>query len=86
MQLSIITPAGTLFQGACKLVQMPGTDGLFEILDRHAPMVALLGKGKVKVQEPDGKELFFDIEGGALKVGENEATLLVESVKRKQLG
>ena len=68
------------------MVQMPGTDGLFEILDRHAPMVALLGKGKVKVQEPDGKELFFDIEGGALKVGENEATLLVESVKRKQLG
>jgi len=68
------------------LVQMPGTDGLFEILDRHAPMVALLGKGKVKVQEPDGKELFFDIESGALKVGENEATLLVKSVKKKPLG
>ena len=76
MQLSIITTATTLFKGECTLVQMPGTDGLFEIMDRHAPMVALLGKGKVKVQEPDGKEIFFDIEGGVLKVGDNQATVL----------
>jgi F-type H+-transporting ATPase subunit epsilon len=57
---------------------MPGTDGLFEIMDRHAPIVALLGKGKIKVQQPDGNELFFDIENGVLKVNNNQAVILVD--------
>lgn len=77
MQLSIITANNTLFKGECKLVQMPGTDGLFEIMDRHAPMIALLGKGKIKVQDSDGKEFFFDIKGGILKIIDNQAIILV---------
>jgi F-type H+-transporting ATPase subunit epsilon len=80
MNLNIITPAATLFKGECKLVQMPGTDGLFEVLDNHAPIVALLGKGKIKVQETDGKNLFFDVESGVLKVNNNQAEILVSEV------
>jgi F-type H+-transporting ATPase subunit epsilon len=76
MQLTIITPGNTLFKGECKLVQMPGIDGLFEVLDNHAPIIALLGKGKIKVQEPDEKEIFFDIEDGVLKVNNNRAVIL----------
>jgi F-type H+-transporting ATPase subunit epsilon len=77
MKLTIITPSNTLFAGECKLVQMPGTNGLFEVLDRHAPMIALLGKGKIKVQDPDDNETFFDVEGGTLKVNNNQAVILV---------
>jgi F-type H+-transporting ATPase subunit epsilon len=77
MQLAIITPDNTLYTGECKLVQMPGKDGLFEILDNHAPIRALLGKGKKKIQELDGKELFFDLEEGVLKVNNNRAVILV---------
>ena len=78
MKLTIIAPGNTLFKGECKLVQMPGVDGLFEILDNHAPIIALLGEGKIKVQEQDGKELFFDVENGVLKVNNNQAMILVE--------
>jgi F-type H+-transporting ATPase subunit epsilon len=78
MNLTITTTGNTLFKGECKLVQMPGTDGLFEIMDRHAPLIAMLGKGKIKVQQPDGNDLFFDIESGAVKMRNNQIVILVE--------
>jgi len=76
MQLTIISPNKTLFKGECKLVQIPGTDGLFEVLDNHAPIIALLGKGKIKVQKLDGEEFFFNIEDGMLKIQENKALIV----------
>jgi len=79
MNLTIVNAGSTLFAGECKLVQMPGADGLFEVMDHHAPIIALLGKGKIKVQTPDGANLFFDIESGALKVNDNQATVLVNN-------
>lgn len=78
MKASIITPDHILFKGECKLIQMPGTDGLFEIMDNHAPIIALLGKGKVKVRGVDGKNTFFHITGGVLKVNKNQAVILCE--------
>jgi len=77
MKLTIVTPGSALFTGECKLVQVPGTNGQFEILDRHAPLIALLGKGKIKVQNADGKDTFFDIESGVVKVNKNKVVVLV---------
>jgi len=76
MHLSVITPDKTLYYGECRLVQIPGSDGLFEVLDNHAPIIALLGKGRIKAQEPDGKELFFNVEGGMVKVNNNRMVIL----------
>ena len=49
MKLEIITPERHLFDGEADLVQLPGTDGLFEVLNNHAPMIAALGSGNVKI-------------------------------------
>ncbi|MDR0365164.1 MAG: ATP synthase F1 subunit epsilon [Bacteroidales bacterium] len=78
MKINILTPQRALFKGECKLVQLPGVDGLFEILDHHAPIVSLLGKGKVKVQDHNGHDTFYEIIGGFLQVDQNDVTLLVE--------
>ena len=53
MNLKIITPERLIFEGEAELVQLPGSDGLFEILKGHAPMIASLGKGKVKIGNND---------------------------------
>ena len=49
MYLEIVTPEATLFSGEVKSVAVPGINGEFQMLDNHAPIVSLLGKGKVKV-------------------------------------
>ena len=78
MKLDITTPDKQIFSGDAVLVQLPGSDGLFEILQNHAPMIAALGPGKIKVQDETGKLQFFDIRGGVCEVLENKITVLAE--------
>ncbi|WP_074406924.1 F0F1 ATP synthase subunit epsilon [Aquimarina megaterium] len=49
MYLEIVTPEAILFSGEVTSVAVPGIDGEFQMLDNHAPIVSLLGKGDVKV-------------------------------------
>ncbi|MDP3446040.1 MAG: ATP synthase F1 subunit epsilon [Ignavibacteria bacterium] len=78
MKLEIITPDTTIYTGEVQLVQLPGLDGLFEILNNHAPMIAALGKGRIKIQEEDKKFQYFEIDGGVLEVLHNKVLVLAE--------
>lgn len=49
MQLEIITPEAKVFSGEVDAVQLPGLDGLFQVLNGHAAIISALQKGKVKV-------------------------------------
>ncbi|EZH74923.1 F-type H+-transporting ATPase subunit epsilon [Aquimarina sp. EL_43] len=49
MYLEIVTPEAILFSGEVTSVAVPGINGEFQMLDNHAPIVSLLGKGDVKV-------------------------------------
>ena len=49
MQLEIITPESNLFSGEVVAVQLPGKDGLFQVLNNHAPIISSLTKGTIKV-------------------------------------
>ena len=44
MHLEIVSPEATLYSGEATSVTLPGVDGGFQILDNHAPIVALLEK------------------------------------------
>jgi F-type H+-transporting ATPase subunit epsilon len=61
-------------------VQLPGIDGLFEVLDKHAPLVSALGVGQVKVLKKGMASEMFTIQGGFVEVLNNKATVLVEGV------
>lgn len=78
MLLEIITPEKQLFNGEVNLIQLPGIDGLFEILNNHAPMIAALGKGRVKIQPDEGETMFFEINGGVLEVLKNKILVLAD--------
>lgn len=78
MRLEIITPSSTLFAGDVTLVQLPGIDGLFEILKSHAPLVSALKEGRVKVEDEQGQPQFFDIRGGVVEVSHDKVLLLAE--------
>ncbi len=79
MYLEIITPEKKVFEGEIKLVQLPGSKGAFEMLNNHAPIISTLEKGKIKVEDLNGKEHFFDIDGGVVENKSNKIIVLVES-------
>ena len=78
MTLEILTPEKKLFSGEVYGVQLPGIGGLFEVLDRHAPLVSALGKGTLKVLNDKNNYSFFTIQSGFVEVLNNKATVLVE--------
>lgn len=49
MHLEIITPETKIFVGEAEAVQFPGIDGLFQVLNNHAPIISALGKGVIKI-------------------------------------
>ncbi|MBS9768759.1 MAG: ATP synthase F1 subunit epsilon [Flavobacteriaceae bacterium] len=79
MKLDIISPEQKLYSGEVSLVQFPGANGSFEVLNNHAPMIALLKEGKIKiVAENTTKEQFVEVAGGVMELNNNEITVLAE--------
>lgn len=80
MNLEILTPEKKLFSGEVYGVQLPGTNGMFEILDKHAPLVAALKNGNLKVLKDKSATQFvnYTIQSGFVEVISNKATVLVE--------
>ena len=76
MQINIISPDSKLYSGDIHLVQLPGEGGSFEIMQHHAPLIATLAKGDIKVITKEGEELFFKTDGGVVEVKNNEVVLL----------
>lgn len=79
MQLEIVTPDQKIFEGEVRHVQLPGKEGLFGILDNHAPIVSTLVKGKIKVEATDGDIQNFEISGGVVEMNNNKVIVLAES-------
>ncbi len=78
MNLQILTPEKRLFSEDVYGVQLPGVDGLFEVLDKHAPLVSALGKGTIKVLKSKSATRSFAISSGFVEILNNRATVLVE--------
>lgn len=78
MNLEIINPDRSVFTGEVSLVQLPGIDGSFEILNNHAPLISVLKKGKIKIKDDKGKEQFFEVNGGMIEVLKNKVLILAE--------
>ena len=78
MNVRIIKPDSTLYEGDAKLLQLPGTNGLFEIMQNHAPIISALKKGVLRLVQGDGQEQKFDIRGGVVKGQQNDILIMVQ--------
>ena len=78
MKLEIIRPDKKLFEGEAKSIVVPDANGQLGILNRHAPMIAALKKGVVKVTENNGQVKKFEINGGVVEVLNNNVIILAE--------
>lgn len=78
MILEILTPERKIFSGDVYGVVLPGISGLFEVLDKHAPMVSALQEGKLKILKDKNSSSAYTIQGGFVEVLHNKTTVLVE--------
>jgi F-type H+-transporting ATPase subunit epsilon len=82
IHLDIVSAEGEIFSGDAKMVFAPASMGEIGIAPRHAPLLSLLKAGEVRVQTPDGQELFFFVGGGAIEVQPRKVTVLADTAAR----
>jgi F-type H+-transporting ATPase subunit epsilon len=92
MQLEIVSPERTLLTAEVDSVIVPGTDGSFQMLNNHAPIVSTLISGVVKISGdfensetlPDSfsvvnsKELHLSVSSGVIEMKENKVIILTD--------
>ncbi len=79
MLLEVVTPDKKVFEGEASSVTFPGSDGEFQVLNSHAPMISALGKGRMTIKA-SGQDEIVMIDGGVVEVLNNKVIVLAESV------
>jgi F-type H+-transporting ATPase subunit epsilon len=77
MHLEIVSPEKTIYSGEAQLVTLPGLVGAFTILERHAPVISVLGKG-VLLYRVNGTNNEINVNGGFVEVKKNVVSVVVE--------
>ncbi len=93
MKLDIITPESGIFSGEATAVSLPGKDGIFQVLNNHAPVISALTEGVLSIdlesplseeQKNDAIEIespekiFVKIKGGIAELTNNKLIVLAE--------
>ena len=88
MQLEIVSPEKTIFSGEAKSVHLPGSEGHFQVLNNHAPIVSTLRKGEILIDGVDNQESEFldfsngkaslEIKSGVVEMKKNKLIILVD--------
>ncbi|MEQ9285601.1 MAG: F0F1 ATP synthase subunit epsilon [Cyclobacteriaceae bacterium] len=85
MFLEIITPDQKIFEGEVDVATFPGSEGSFQVMNDHAPLISSLGAGDLnyKYKEHDHvKENGLKVDGGVVEVLNNRVLVLVESLQK----
>lgn len=80
MQVTVISPESSMFDGPADAVTAPAFDGEVGILPNHAPFMTLLGNGKLTVRRGDVINRFI-VRGGFLQVVDNRVRVVAEHVQ-----
>lgn len=78
----LLTPEGSRFKGDVVSVRVPGSNGNFQMLHDHAPIVSSLGIGKITIKQEGIEELNFAVSGGFVEMSKNQLTILAEKAEK----
>jgi F-type H+-transporting ATPase subunit epsilon len=79
--VEIVSPDRAAFRGEAVRFRAPGTEGAFEVLRGHAPMLAATGVGTVTVTTPGGERVSFTTSGGFVEVLDDHVIMLAETAE-----
>ena len=81
MNLEILTPERKVFSDDVYGVQLPGLTGLFEVLDKHAPLVSALRAGRLKILKDKANHYPHELSGvGGFLATEGETRRAVQQI------
>ena len=80
IRCEIVSQDRTVFQGDVDIVVLPGAAGEMGILPHHAPVLAILKYGVIKIRR-DGKEELFTVAGGMAEVQPTIVTILADAAE-----
>ncbi|RFB05580.1 ATP synthase F1 subunit epsilon [Parvularcula marina] len=75
---SLVSPEKELYAGEAQSVSVPGTEGIFEAMPGHAPVMSTLSPGILSFKGTDGAEARFYVRGGFADVTATGVTVLAE--------
>ena len=78
MILKVISPEKFIYEGEVVLVQLPGSMGSFEILNNHAPIIARIDKGKLKIIDESRNKFYLEVNSGVVEVKNNHIVILTD--------
>ena len=76
LKVSVISPEAVLFEGETDSVIAPAYDGEVGILTGHAPLMALLGEGSLRLGGGSGRA--FNVSGGFMQVFNDDVRVVTE--------
>ncbi|MEN6304147.1 MAG: ATP synthase F1 subunit epsilon, partial [Armatimonadia bacterium] len=79
--MEIVTPEGPIYTGEVDGLVAPGINGYFGLLPNHAPLIAELGIGDLRLRQ--GTEWqHFAVAGGMLHIRDGKVTIIGDAVER----
>jgi F-type H+-transporting ATPase subunit epsilon len=77
-KFELVSPERLLVSADVAEVLVPGSEGDFTVLPRHAPVIAMLRPGILRIPGMDGKLGEIYVRGGLADVGPDSLTVLAE--------
>ena len=81
--LSLVTPEGVAYEGEAQMLIVPGAAGEIGVLARHAPLVAMLRAGEIRVKI-GGDWQTFAAGPGYFTIKQDRAVVLVDDAVRAE--
>ena len=86
MKCIVVTPEKTVLSQDSTFVVLPLFDGECGILPNHAPLIARLGAGELRITGTDGQQTPYYVEGGFVEVlGDTVALLTMYALPAQDL-
>ena len=84
LHVDVVSAHESIFSGEARFVVLPGEAGELGIYPRHTPLITRVKPGAVRIELPDGSEVFVFIAGGILEVQPDCVTVLSDTAIRGQ--
>jgi F-type H+-transporting ATPase subunit epsilon len=75
----LVSPDKMLFNGSAQAVLVPGTEGDFQVLSDHAPVMTSMRPGVVGIDDEQGKHIRVFVRGGFADASKSGLILLAET-------
>ena len=82
LSLSIVSPEKSVLEAEVSSVQIPGAEGMFGVLSRHAQLVSLTASGLLSAVASDGEIIEMLIHGGFAEVSGDAVVILSRSAEK----